>query len=194
MNTNKEQSISDPSSKLTIENPKNVGLIGTILLTLYLIALSLLTIYSMIQFLPDEALTENSKTSSAINYLIWQIRVTPETQLFITVALAGLLGSMVHALRSLYWYVGNRKLVTSWIPKYILMPFAGSALGISFYLIIRGGFFAAGSNVDQTNPYGFIALGVLIGMFSEQAVLKLKEMAETLLSKPKPGEDAKPEE
>ena len=34
----------------------------------------------------------------------------------------------------------------------------------------------------------------LIGLFSEQAVLKLKEVAETLLSKPSPGADAKPQE
>jgi hypothetical protein len=31
-------------------------------------------------------------------------------------------------------------------------------------------------------------------MFSEQAVLKLKEVAETLLAKPQPGADAKPQE
>jgi hypothetical protein len=114
--------------------------------------------------------------------------------LFIIVALAGSLGSLVHALRSVYWYIGNRSLVRSWIPKYILMPFVGSTLGITFYLVIRGGFFSAGGNVNQTNPYGFTALGALIGMFSEQAVLKLKEVAETLLSKPHPGSDAKPEE
>jgi hypothetical protein len=30
-------------------------------------------------------------------------------------------------------------------------------------------------------------------MFSQQAVLKLKEVAETLLTKPKPGDDAKPQ-
>jgi hypothetical protein len=31
-------------------------------------------------------------------------------------------------------------------------------------------------------------------MFSEQAVLKLKEVAETVLAKPEPGEDSKPQD
>lgn len=170
-----------------------VGLPGILLMIFFLIFLSVFVIYSLIQFLPNESLTESSNASSAVDYLIWKINVKPETQLFITVALAGLLGSLVHTVRSFYWYVGNRALVKSWIPKYILLPFAGASLSIAFYLIIRGGFFAGGSNVNQTNPFGFIALGVLIGMFSEQAVLKLKEMAETLLSKPKPGKDQEPE-
>jgi hypothetical protein len=36
-------------------------------------------------------------------------------------------------------------------------------------------------------------LSGMVGMFSEQAVLKLKEIAETLLSKPPVGKDSIPE-
>ena len=38
------------------------------------------------------------------------------------------------------------------------------------------------------------ALAALVGLFSEQAVLKLKKVAETVLEPPAPGEDAKPQE
>ncbi len=174
---------------------KMVGPLGVTLLIVYLVALSLLAIYGLIQFLPDTAAGASQATgTSAVSFLFWGIEMNPEVRLFITVALAGLLGSLVHALRSLYWYVGNRNLNRSWIAKYVLMPFVGTVLGLAFYLVIRGGFFSAGAKVDQTNPYGFTALAVLIGMFSEQAALKLKSVAETLLSKPPKGSNPSPQE
>ena len=110
------------------------------------------------------------------------------------VAMAGALSALVHALRSLYWYVGNRELVFSWLVMYILLPFVGATLGLVFYFVIRGGFFSPEATIEQTSPFGFAALSGLVDMFSEQAVLKLEEVAETLLAKPQPGEDAAPQE
>jgi len=103
--------------------------------------------------------------------------------------MAGALSALVHALRSLYWYVGNRELVFSWLVMYILLPFVGATLGLVFYFVIRGGFFSPTATIEQTSPFGFAALAGLVGMFSEQAVLKLKEVAETLLSKPQQGRE-----
>jgi len=115
-------------------------------------------------------------------------------RLIFIVVMAGALGSMVHVLRSLYWYVGNRELVWSWLAMYFLLPFVGSTLALVFYFVIRGGFFSPKATIEQTSPFGFAGLGALVGMFSEQAVLKLKEVAETLLAKPEAGEDAVPQE
>ncbi len=179
--------------KIDTSSNKLVGFLGVVLLLLYLVLLSLLSIYGLIQFLPTSTQVKTNIELSQVTYIIWSMSISTEIRLLITVAIAGMLGSLVHAFRSLYWYIGNRNLIRSWIPKYLLLPFVGATLGLSFYLIIRGGFFSAGANVDQTNPYGFIALGVLIGMFSEQAILKLKEIAETLFSKPQPGSDSTPD-
>jgi hypothetical protein len=38
--------------------------------------------------------------------------------------------------------------------------------------------------------FGFAALAAMVGMFSKQAVLKLKGIAATLLSKPRQGKNA----
>jgi len=100
----------------------------------------------------------------------------------------------MHALRSLYWYTGNRKMVWSWVGMYILLPFTGAILATIFYFIVRGGFFSANASVGTTSPFGFIALAALVGLFSPQATLKLKDIAETVFSKPGPGEDNKPQE
>ena len=164
--------------------------VGVVLITAYLILASILLLYSLLQFWPPPApATGSAPASSPVTFLFWTLSVSDEVRLIIIVAMAGALGSLVHALRSLYWYVGNRELVFSWLAKYILLPFVGSTLALVFYFVIRGGFFSPEATIEQTSPFGFAGLGALVGMFSEQAVLKLKEVAETLLAKPEAGKD-----
>jgi hypothetical protein len=116
-----------------------------------------------------------------------------EVRLLWIVILAGALGSLVHALRSVYWYVGNRNLVWSWLGKYLLIPFSGSALAVIFYFVIRGGFFSPQSGFSQTSPFGFAAMAALVGLFSEPAVIKLKQVAETVFTSPGAGADTTPQ-
>jgi hypothetical protein len=132
-------------------------------------------------------------TPKTFVFLGRQFKLWDEQQLILLVLLAGALGSILHSLRSVYWYIGNRSLVRSWLAMYIVLPFAGSTLALIFYLVIRGGFFSPQSNFQQTSPFGFAAFAALIGMFSPQAVLKLREVAETLLSKPQAGANSKPQ-
>jgi hypothetical protein len=105
--------------------------------------------------------------------------------------LSGALGSLLHSLRSLYWYSGNRRLVWSWSVMYMLLPFSGAVLATIFYIIIRAGFLpsSGGTQAIPNTPYGFAALGALVGLFSEEAVLKLKQVAETVFSSTPPGKD-----
>lgn len=172
-----------------------VGPIGIILIMAYLILFSIFLLYSLAQFwLPPLPAEESVPTTSLVTFFRWTFAISDEVRLFLIVALAGALGSLVHALRSLYWYVGNRELKRSWLPMYILLPFVGATLGLIFYLVIRGGFFSPQATVEQTSPFGFAALAGLVGLFSQQAVLKLKQVAETLLMEVPEGEDAKPQE
>ncbi|HKY27308.1 MAG TPA: IPT/TIG domain-containing protein [Pyrinomonadaceae bacterium] len=116
-----------------------------------------------------------------------------ETRLLLLVMLSGALGSLMHSLRSLYWYAGNRMLVWSWLGLYLLLPFTGAILAVIFYFVVRGGFFSPQASFENTSPFGFAALSALVGLFSPQATLKLKEVAETIFTKPGKGEDSKPE-
>jgi len=117
-----------------------------------------------------------------------------ETRLLLIVILAGGLGALMHALRSLYWYTGNREMVWSWVALYLLLPFAGAILAVIFYFVVRGGFFSPQASFEFTSPFGFAALSSLVGLFSTQATLKLKEVAETIFTKPGAGADAKTQE
>jgi hypothetical protein len=117
--------------------------------------------------------------------------ITEEQRLLLLVLLAGALGGVIHAIRSLGWYVGNRKLVWSWAPWYALLPLLGSLVSLVFYLVIRGGFFSpqATAQTGTTNAYGFAAFSALIGMFTNQAILKLKQTFEALLAAHEEGKD-----
>ena len=174
---------------------KPVGFVGKLVITIYLLLFSILLLYGLIQFWPSSTQPSGGSPSApSITFLYWQIYISEDVRLILIVAMAGALGSMVASLRSLYWYVGNRELVWSWMLMYILRPFVGATLALVFYFVIRGGLFSPQAKISDSSPFGFAGLSGLIGLFSEQAVLKLKELAETLLSKPSPGANAKPQE
>jgi hypothetical protein len=169
--------------------------VGIVLLMAYFVVGCLLLFYSLVVLWPAPTPAGGAAPGTeAVKFLFWTFSVTDEARLLLLVALGGALGTLVHALRSFYWYVGNRKLVQSWVAMYLLLPFSGTSLALAFYLVIRGGFFSPQATVQQTSPFGFVALAVLVGMFSQQAVLKLKEVAETVLTRPNPGEDNQPQE
>lgn len=218
-----------------------VGSTGIILTLTYLILFSILIIYSLVQFWPHPAFTDNSAsyvivvsndgseraqafTNKNANYVIvgnndgsartqalagrraessnspeqnvnifgQELLLTDEERLLLIVAFAGALGSLVHALRSFYWYVGNRELVLSWIAMYILLPIVGALMGLILYFTIRGGLIPQ-VPIQQTSTFGFVALSALVGMFSVQAALKLRDIAETMFTKAGEGKESKPQ-
>jgi len=137
---------------------------------------------------------DSAKDPSCVSVFRIAFPLWAEQRLMLIVLIAGALGSLLHALRSIGWYVGNRELVRSWLLSYLVLPITGATIALLFYVVIRGGFFSPTSSFEQTSPFGFAALAALVGMFTPQAVLKLKEVAETVLSKPDSGKDAVPQE
>jgi len=151
-----------------------VGPIGFLLTAVYLILLSILLVIAMVQS--------------------WAFSISDEAHLLLIVVLAGALGGQVRSLRSFAWYVGNKELKRSWLTQYILTPFVGAILAIVSYFIIRGAFCPADSTVQQINIYGFAGLATLVGIASEPIALKLKQVADTLFTKPVQGKDSNPQE
>ena len=113
---------------------------------------TILLLYALIQFWPPSpqaattgaALTTSSTTTTttaageaapgttgqaavepAVQFFAATINLSREGRLFVIVLLAGSLGGMVHTLRSLYWYVGNRNLRYSWLLMYATLPSLG---------------------------------------------------------------------
>lgn len=120
-----------------------------------------------------------------------RLQVDREARLFIVVALAGALGGLVYALRSLTWYAGNRNLKYSWMMTYYLQPIVGAGLATITYVVLRGGLVVVTTQAspDVVNPFGFAAFGALVGLFSAQAAEWLKRIFEQVFAPAMKGKD-----
>ncbi len=108
-----------------------------------------------------------------------------ESDLFLLVVFAGALGGALHSLRSLYWYTGLRSLLKSWTLMYVLLPFTGATMAVVFYVIMRAGLLPVQNTKNVS--MGVIGIAILVGLFSQQAAVKLKDIADAFLAKPAPG-------
>ena len=106
--------------------------------------------------------------------LLWQ-----EKRLLLLVLLAGALGALLHSIRYLSWFVGSRLFRSSWTAYYYLSPLAGATVAFVAYIAIRGGFFSSTSTTDAANPFMFVALAAIAGLFSREVLEKLKKIAES---------------
>jgi hypothetical protein len=109
-----------------------------------------------------------------------------QERLLLLVVLAGALGGALHAMRSLFYFIGNRDLRVSWLPSYIAMPFTGAAVGTLFFLVFVAGFFMP-QDGDAKTYFLMVGVSALVGMFTPQAVEKLKSISEAILTNDKPG-------
>ncbi|MFD0687676.1 IPT/TIG domain-containing protein [Actinomadura fibrosa] len=128
-------------------------------------------------------------SSTVVHLPGWSPRLSRESGLFVVVLAAGALGAVVHALRSLYWYVGNRALRRSWLMMYLFLPFVGALLALIVYLVLRGGLTSPAGGASDVNPYGITAIAALVGLFSRETAEKLRTVFATLLAPAQPGRD-----
>ena len=157
-----------------------------ILLMLYLVILALGMIVAIIAFwpvIPPEGVDQSA--SQVTQFLWWRVDLQLELRLLVTVVMAGALGGLIHCLRSLIRYVGTRELARSWYLYYLGVPLVGGILSLLFYFVLRGGLFSPQVSVSETNPFGFVAVAGLVGMFSDKAAEKLKELADSLFAEQK---------
>jgi hypothetical protein len=157
---------------------------------------AVLTLLQLWIFWPTSLKTANGSgkgglpAEKVVDYLgISQFNLSTEACFFIIVAAAGALGGIIHATRSLAIYTGTRTLRWSWIPYYLLLPLIGALGGTLFYLVLRAGLFSPSTEVDQASPFGFAAVAALAGLFSQQALEKLRELAGQIFTQVKVTED-----
>ena len=157
-----------------------------ILLMLYLVIMALGMIVAIIAFwpvIPPEGVDPSA--SQVTQFLWWRVDLQLELRLLVTVVMAGALGGLIHCMRSLIRYVGRKELERSWYMYYLGVPLVGAILSLLFYFVLRGGLFSPQVSVSETNPFGFVAVAGLVGMFSDKAAEKLKELADSLFAEQK---------
>ncbi|MGO1119607.1 IPT/TIG domain-containing protein [Rhodovibrionaceae bacterium A322] len=154
------------------------------LLLAYLLLLSLLLFYLLIFFWPGNEAPGAVGSETAKLFGVIQVEVSGQIRLILLVLVSGALGGLIHAFRSFAAFSGQRRLVASWAFWYVSRPFSAAILALLFYLLIAGGFLpdpkaSGGAKPSIPAICGFAAL---MGLFSEQAVNKLREVVQTLLA------------
>lgn len=175
------------------ELPKEIPLIWkyviNVLMLLGLMGFCIFLISQIIVLWPTDTLNEFEWFGLYLNL---------EQRLFVLVVLGGALGSFIHIATSFTDFIGNRTIVYSWMPWYIMRPFVGSGLALIFYILLRAGLFSNISLNDANmesiniNPFGLMAIACLAGLFSKQATDKLREVFETLFQIKKKVERSDP--
>jgi hypothetical protein len=138
----------------------------------------------------DVSVLRNGKVQDTLAEKFTYVCAAPQgSTLFLLLIMAGALGGCIHALRSLWWYTGDGSLKWKWLLMYFCVPFTGAAMAMLFGLLIVAGVI---ENTSGRNMSLFIiAIAGLVGMFTQQAALKLTDIANAVFTRPGEGKDAK---
>jgi hypothetical protein len=99
----------------------------------------------------------------------------------IVMIIVGGIGACVFSLFAIAHHVGAAKdFNVSWFAWYLFRPFIGSGLALIFYFLVRGGVLTLGASLQNLNLVVVAGMSGLVGMFSEQALHKLQDLADTL--------------
>ncbi len=104
-----------------------------------------------------------------------------EKKLLLLVIYCGALGASIRALSSFLYFAGNDKLKSDWVPWYLGLPIIGLGLAVAIYFAFRAGFVGLGNaSLGAINVFGISAISAVVGLFSTQAMEKLKQIAESI--------------
>jgi len=138
-----------------------------IILVIYLFLIGLLSSVGLIVCFPN---TQNGTIEIAEC-------LSEDQGLMLVAALAGVMGSFLHASQSLASYLGNGTFKSSWAVWFFVRPLIGGILALAIFLVIRAGLITGS---QSANPYSVAAIGLLGGWFSKTTTDKLQEVFETL--------------
>ena len=162
-----------------------------------LILFILLPAFFIIAFWPDRLPEANGSQKYRVS--LFHVRQVAEaaaitgtlhlnTLLFLLVALAGFLGSMIHLSTSFTNYLSAGQLKSNWLIWYLVKPFTATGVSLVFYFLLKAGLLNF-DNGGGINLYGIVILSALTGLYTDKATLKLEEIFTTIF-KPK---DERPE-
>ncbi|HEX8267197.1 MAG TPA: hypothetical protein VF596_17480 [Pyrinomonadaceae bacterium] len=119
--------------------------------------------------------------------VVYRGALSADAYVFWVVFFSGMLGALIRAATSFLRHMGLNDFAFRWAWFYILLPFVGAGLSIVIYLVVRGGFYSSSFGEGLTlNLFSFGAFAALTGLFSENAMEKLRQVAVTLLSEVPP--------
>ncbi|NRF72227.1 hypothetical protein HLB44_35110 [Aquincola sp. S2] len=108
-------------------------------------------------------------------------RVPRDAELLsVLVFLCGCLGASLHALGSLVAFTGLGTFSATWTLWYLAQPLRGAILASGFFWLIQGGLFGGIAANLPVNVVAMMGATFLVGLFSDPAIEKLKEVFQVL--------------
>lgn len=104
----------------------------------------------------------------------------PELSLILVVMICGIIGACAFSLYAISDHLKDEDFNRKYESWYITRPIVGAGLALLFYFLLRGGVLTIGADLKNMNLLGVAAISGLVGMFSEQAMIKLRDVARPL--------------
>ena len=105
--------------------------------------------------------------------------------LFLSIIMAGVLGSALHGLSRLVHDVGQRKYEPSWSLSTLMRPFEGGGFAFVVFLGISAGLIVLGQNQNSPNSTGYLFFGALSGMFAHRVIDQLRKKFDAMIGSDK---------
>jgi len=102
-----------------------------------------------------------------------RMALSPDQALYAIVALFAGIGGLLQSMRGLFSPPPAGGQDTQSMAWALVRPVAAAALGLIVYVIARAMFLPAG-NLVTANPYGFLALAALTGLFTDTILARLR--------------------
>jgi uncharacterized membrane protein YeaQ/YmgE (transglycosylase-associated protein family) len=131
----------------------------------------------------NAVLTTPEAIQSTLLLGLWHPRFHPEVAVLLMVVIAGLLGALIGTGRKFQRWAHLDQLTERDQWSYVLLPLQGALLAIVVYFTFRGGFLGTGSGTPL-NPYGIAAVAGIVGLFTDNAMHKLRQIMDTLFGQP----------
>ncbi|HSR53174.1 MAG TPA: hypothetical protein VLV83_20310 [Acidobacteriota bacterium] len=150
---------------------------------LFLVVLSVAFVYAF--FL---AMSSHDQFLSQLNLLQGtqgdETRIRELQDAFIAMLAAGV-GACISTILAYLQHASEKTdFKLSYAPWYVGRPLMGLMLGLVFYFLLKGGFLATvnatGGQVSDFNDWGLAGVSALVGLFTKNAVEKLREVFQTL--------------
>jgi len=119
---------------------------------------------------------------------LWlQPMIDPEGRVddLLVAMMAGGVGGSISAIIAFLKHASELKdFRVSYLPWYLLRPVLGALLGVVGFFCVKGGLLVAlpGTQGEDFNDYGLAAICSLIGLFSKNALEKLREIAHVVFT------------
>lgn len=161
--------------------PTLMGRTGTITIGIILVVLAFILGYLLFAFWNQPPADASGKIPDiTVDLFGFSVVISAELRIVLLVMIVGLIGSYIHTTISFVNFTGNRELTQSWLWYYTTRPFVAPFLALIFYFLLRGGMLSAGVGSEDVNQYGILAVSLLVGLFSKQAIEKLEELFRNL--------------